>query len=55
MHHRLRNAALASSENRVTVEPAEPFRLRLYGFPFVRGPIDRSTPLEVPLNRSGPG
>jgi len=37
------------------VDPADPVRLQGYDAPFLSGPIDRSTPLEVPLNRSGPG
>jgi hypothetical protein len=55
MQHPLRNVTLASRDNRVAVDPADPVRMQGYGIPFPREPIDRSTPLEVPLNRSGPG
>jgi hypothetical protein len=55
MEHPTRNVALASRENRIAVDTADALRVNVYGSSFLREPIDRSTPLEVPLNRSGPG
>ncbi len=54
MQHPLRNVILAARENRVGVDPADHVRMQGYDAPVRSGPIDGSTPLEVPLNRSGP-